>query len=93
MGWTYDEIADEMGMASATLRRHCMDELKHGKQRANARVAGALFQAALKGCKIRQMFWLKCQAGWRDRQTVELTGKDGAPLTFTLTLDTHDRDE
>lgn len=63
-----------------TLWNHFRQELTEGKIQANATVAGSLYKLALAGNVTAQIFWLKTQAGWRDPNTVELSGRDGKPL-------------
>ena len=63
-----------------TLTRHFHIELARGKARATVKVARKVFEQATEGHFGSQMFWLKCQAGWKETQVVEATGKDGAPL-------------
>ncbi len=64
-GSTKDKIAEIVGLSKATLYKHYRDELEHAKAKANADVAGALYQSAMNGNVSAQVFWLKTQAGWR----------------------------
>jgi hypothetical protein len=66
-----------------TLRAAFRDELKEAKALATAMVAQNLFQHAMgKGREAvtAGIFWMKCQAGWKEAQKVELTGADGGPI-------------
>lgn len=65
----------------ATLEKHFKRELADGVVTANVKVAGSLFKLAMAGNVAAACFWLKARAGWREVERVELTGKDGAPLT------------
>lgn len=59
-----------------------------GRSKALARVGGGLLQKALEGNLTAQIFYLKTQGGWREKDRVELTGKDGGPIaTKDLTDD------
>lgn len=78
-GATQDTIAKLLGISVPTLEKHYRTELDDGMNLANAKIAGKLYEAADKGCPIRQMFWLKCRARWKERHEVELKGK----LTFS----------
>ncbi len=49
-----------------TLRKHYRDELDLGESKANAQVAGFLFNAAKNGNVTAQIFWLKTRARWRE---------------------------
>lgn len=54
------------GIARETLRKHFAHELDAGRDVANVRVAAALFANAMSGNVASQIFWLKCQAGWKE---------------------------
>src|SRR5947207_13830242 len=49
-----------------TLRKHYRDELDMGETKANAQVAGFLFNSARSGNVSAQIFWLKTRARWRE---------------------------
>jgi len=66
-----------------TLRKHFAAEIEEGNIHANAEVAGALFKKATgggQGSVIAAIFWLKSRAGWKETQSVELSGPNGEPL-------------
>lgn len=71
-----------------SLRRHFRVELDTGKNRTNALVAQSLFKHATgtgRGAVPAAIFWMKTQAGWKEpAQGVELTGKDGAPVSSVV---------
>ena len=48
------------------LRKHYREELDLGETKANAQVAGFLFNAAKNGNVTAQIFWLKTRAKWRE---------------------------
>ena len=48
------------------MRKHYRDELNLGETKANAQVAGFLFNAAKTGNVTAQIFWLKTRARWRE---------------------------
>jgi hypothetical protein len=71
-----------------TLQKYFAEELATAAEDANSRVAEAMFKRAIdlkhpQGA-ISGMFWLKAQAGWKDRGVVEHVGKDGGPIMFDL---------
>lgn len=69
-----------------TLRAAFRSELKEAKSLANAMVAQNLFQHAMgqgREAVTAAIFWMKCQAGWKEAQKVELTGADGGPIRVT----------
>jgi hypothetical protein len=55
-----------IGVDPKTLRKHYRDELDLGETKANAQVAGFLFNAAKNGNVTAQIFWLKTRAKWRE---------------------------
>ena len=55
-----------VGIDPKTLRKHYRDELDLGETKANAQVAGFLFNAARNGNVTAQIFWLKTRARWRE---------------------------
>jgi len=103
-GVPHDDIGRIVKCSPPTLRRRFRDELDLGSAEANAKVAQTLYQqATTPGNVAATIFWLKARAGWREKQVVEVTGKDGSamppdkvviqlmgrPLTEDEWLDTH----
>ena len=62
-------IAAVVGVDPKTLRKHYRDELDLGETKANAQVAGFLFNSARSGNVTAQIFWLKTRARWRETPT------------------------
>jgi hypothetical protein len=60
------DIAAVLGVDPKTLRKHYREELDLGETKANAQVAGYLFNAAKNGNVTAQIFWLKTRAKWRE---------------------------
>ena len=60
------DIARVVGVDPKTLRKHYRDELDMGETKANAQVAGFLFNSARSGNVTAQIFWLKTRARWRE---------------------------
>src|ERR1700730_7368797 len=69
------DIAPLVGVRSEkTLRKHFREELDRGELEANGKVAQALYQMATSGKNVAAMMvWLKCRAGWKERQHVSHT--------------------
>ena len=63
------DIAAVLGVDPKTLRKHYREELDLGETKANAQVAGFLFNAARNGNVTAQIFWLKTRARWRETPT------------------------
>lgn len=83
---TQDQIADYFGITRPTLAA-MMDRdedislrYKKGKAKAIAAIAQNLIMQAREGNLTAQIFYLKTQAGWRETQAIEHTGKDGGPI-------------
>ena len=68
------DIARVVGVDPKTLRKHYRDELDMGETKANAQVAGFLFNAARSGNVTAQIFWLKTRARWKETSALEVTG-------------------
>ena len=79
-GVTQRLIAQIVKISEPTLRKHFREELDTSKARANAVISQALFKNAKDGNVAAQIFWLKTQAGWRETNYHELTGKAGDKL-------------
>jgi hypothetical protein len=60
------DIARVVGIDPKTLRKYYFDELDLGSTKANAQVAGFLFNSARNGNVSAQIFWLKTRARWRE---------------------------
>jgi hypothetical protein len=64
-----EDISRVVGVDAKTLRKHYRDELDLGETKANAQVAGFLFNSARTGNVTAQIFWLKTRARWRETPT------------------------
>src|SRR5215212_5838698 len=60
------DIARVVNIDPKTLRKHYRDELDLGSTKANAQVAGFLFNSARNGNVTAQIFWLKTRARWSE---------------------------
>lgn len=80
------QIADYFGIPESTfyeiLKRDARvsGELKKGQAKAVAMVAQGVLQRAREGDNAAAFFYLKTRAGWSEKATLELTGKDGGPI-------------
>ena len=61
-----EDISRVVGIDPKSLRKHYRDELDLGETKANAQVAGFLFNSAKSGNVSAQIFWLKTRARWRE---------------------------
>src|SRR3954471_2916770 len=60
------DISGVVGIDPKTLRKYYREELNLGEAKANAQVAGFLFNSAKNGNVTAQIFWLKTRAKWRE---------------------------
>lgn len=63
------DISRVLSIDPKTLRKHYRDELDLGAIKANAQVAGFLFNSARNGNVSAQIFWLKTRARWKETPT------------------------
>lgn len=78
VGTTQANIAAILGIDEKTLRKHYRNELDLAKAKANATIGGALFNKAKAGDTTAMIFWMKTQAGWREKQEIDHTSSDGS---------------
>jgi hypothetical protein len=86
------DIARVVGVDPKTLRKHYRDELDMGETKANAQVAGFLFNSARTGNVTAQIFWLKTRARWREtptelRHSGSIARRDVAEMTDQELMD------
>ena len=82
VGIPHHDIGPLVGVSIKTLLKHYRKELALGKTRANVKVGGSLYNAAIKGNVAAMIFWMKAQAGWREVQHHEHAGPGGKPIAL-----------
>lgn len=82
VGLTQAQIAELVGCSVDTLDRHFRRELDLGLAKANAKVAGTLFNKAMQGDNACLIFWLKTRARWKEVQGHELSGPEGNAISY-----------
>lgn len=94
-GVRQDEIATYLGIDAKTLRKHYRRELDTSKIKANAAMARRLYTAAIdEGSVPAMIFWLKAQAGWREKQELDVTsGGERVALTVRFVKPDADGDD
>lgn len=81
IGLQHAMIATLIGVSENTLRKHYQLELDSGRARATFKVAAKLFNRAESGDLGAMIFWLKAQAGWREKHVLdEPEGKSAITL-------------
>jgi hypothetical protein len=78
VGTTQADTARVLNIDEKTLRKYYRDELDLAKAKANATIGGALFNQAKSGDTSAMIFWMKTQAGWRERKDLNHTSDDGS---------------
>ena len=86
IGTTQETIARVIGIDAKTLRLHYRDELDLSLAKANATIGGALFNKAKGGDTAAMIFWMKTQAGWKEKSVVEGPGLNGE-MAMRLTIE------
>jgi DNA-binding XRE family transcriptional regulator len=74
-GITHNEIAAVLGIDKKTLYKYYREEIDKSKPLAVAKIAEKLYAEALAGNMTAMIFYLKTQAGWRERQEIEHIGE------------------
>jgi len=77
-GVQQEDIAGTVGCDPKTLRKHFRDELDRGMAKANADVTGALYEKAMGGDTVAQIFWMKTRARWREKEPEKTIQSSGA---------------
>src|SRR6266849_5864770 len=81
MGGKQEEIAMKIGIHSPkTLRKYFRNEIDQGASEANMTIVQALYKKAKEGNVAALIFWLKCRAGWCEREGFETTSPPSAPF-------------
>ena len=78
VGTDQEAIADILEVDPKTLRKHYRKELDQSKAKANATIGGALFNKAKAGDTTAMIFWMKTQAGFKERHEIDHTSTDGS---------------
>ena len=79
-GMDHVMIAAMLGISHDTLTKYYRDELDVGKSKVVEQVANSLKRNAMSGDVQAQKFFLSSRAGWAEKQTHEVGGKDGEAI-------------
>ncbi len=74
------------GIDDKTLRKHFRLELDTAKIKANAKVGGSIFRAALSGNMSAASLWAKTQMGWKETERRELTDGEGNAIAAVVNV-------
>lgn len=78
LGLTQEQIAHSLGIALGTLCEkkkqysEFNEAIKRGQASGIKKMANVVFDNAVKGESSSAMFYLKCRAGWREKQEIDL---------------------
>ena len=81
-GLSPPDIAVQLGISLNTLKKYFGPELANGQATIVSRIGAQVVKKALAGDNGMIVFYLKNHGGdaWKDKQRLEHTGADGAPL-------------
>ena len=79
-GLSQDQISRMLEIDRNTLKKHFKEELEKGKDIAYSQALNSLFSNIKKGKEASIFFYLKTQHGWKEKQEIQHTGKDGEAL-------------
>jgi len=91
LGLTQTQIIDALGMGKTlfydekTQNKELVDAIKRGKAAGIATVASKLMAKVQNMDTSSIIFYLKCQAGWRDTQELELSANGNNKLEIVIT--------
>jgi len=85
-GMDHVTIAKMFGISHDTLTKYYRDELDIGKSKVVEQVANSLKLNAMYGDVQAQKFFLSSRAGWAEKQTHEVSGKDGEAVKVEHSL-------
>jgi uncharacterized protein YjcR len=80
VGIRFEDIAAKLGISADTLTKYYAKDLDDGRVDANAAIGKSLYDQARNGNTAAMIFWLKTRAGWKETNSLELTGADGGAL-------------
>jgi hypothetical protein len=87
---TQEQLADFLGISDRTFRNKMWEDervyaaYKRGRGDAVANVGKNLIQQALDGNTTAAIFFLKTQAGWREKQELEVSGPGGGAIATEI---------
>lgn len=92
-GLSFVQICDALGIGRSTLDRRRKESeaieeaIRRGKAKGISEVTNALFQQALSGNTAAAIFFLKNQAGWRDKIDLEVEQTVPLPLVVHVPIE------
>jgi len=72
------------GIDKKTLAKYFRAEIDTAAVEANTKIGQTLFEKAMAGDTTAAIWWTKARMGWREKQDIGFTDKDGNDLNFTV---------
>jgi len=92
-GVRHEDIAAIIDCDAKTVRKHFRDELDRGMAEANSNVTGALYEKAIGGDTIAQIFWMKTRLGWREKDSEKpIPGSEAQQIDNVIRVPDNNRD-
>jgi hypothetical protein len=91
VGIRHEQIAAVLKLSADTLVKYYDEELKTAKTKANMKIAGTLYNKAMKGDTTCMIFWLKTQAQWNETQHIVHENKQYVISDEVLSIDEFDK--
>ena len=91
-GIPHDQIATYIGIDKKTLYKYYREILDRAKIQANMKMAQCLFQQAQNGSTPAAIFWLKVQAGWQEKQMIDVTTSERPTIIKLVSPDDESED-
>jgi len=97
-GLTNDQLATALGVSESTFYENqasfteFADAIKKGRAIGISTISNALFEKAKEGNVVAQIFFLKCKAGWREREAYTfdaIDDKTGCDVQAVLSTFAH----
>ena len=96
-GLSDTQIAQVLGISRSTLVKRKRESaqftqaINRGKAKGIAKVTQKLFEKINQNDLGAIIFYLHCQGGWSEKQKVELTCRDGAPVQVQTITESNDK--
>lgn len=86
LGTPHKIIARALGISLNTLKAKYPEQLAYGRTMLNNEAAGHLVQKMRRGDTQSIIFYLKAQAGWKERAGLDLSNEDGSLQPTTINI-------
>ena len=93
------QIADALGICQDTFGEYkkrypeILEAVKRGKSKRILKMADKIYRDGIEGNITAAIFYLKCQAGWKEMQSIELDARKPFILELTMPKDNGDNQD